>query len=318
MSQWKAEPIDDRSLCSPWIAGRAKSIRAAKRIIAPADCRAHAGCCTWLNGAYWVDVLAGRPDGHVVVSNCGDIGKKKQDCIQAAVEKDSLFRLLRGEDVSMWQARPSLHIILAQNEDSDSSEALSEDLLKRTRPATYRYFASFESELRGRSGYRKYLSGEPFYSVYNCGSHVFAQWKIVWREQASFLTSAVVGPLEDRAVVPDHKLMIVPFCGPKQAYFACGVLSTSVAAYIVVSYAVQTSTTTHVLNYVPVPNYQETSELHRQIASLCQRGHAAVGKGDEKQVLACKAELDTSAARLWGLTDAELKDIQDSLQDLIG
>ena len=318
MSQWKAEPIDDQSPCSPWIAGRAKSIRAAKRIIGPADFRAHAGCCTWLNGVYWVDVLANRPDGQVIVSNRADIGKKKQNNIQAAVEKESLFHLLRGEDVSMWQAKPSLHIVLAQNEDSDSSEALPEDVLKRTRPSTYRYFASFESELRDRSGYRKYLSREPFYSVYNCGAHVFAQWKVVWREQASFLTCAVAGPLHGATVIPDHKLMIIPCCGPKQAYFACGVLSSSVAAYIVASYTVQTSTTTHVLNYVPVPAYEETSELHRQIAALCQRGHAAVGKGDEKRVLACKAELDKSAAKLWGMTNAELKDIQDSLQDLIG
>lgn len=44
----------------------------------------------------------------------------------------------------------------------------------------------------------------------------------------------------------------------------------------------------------------------------------ATAKRDKQKVQQIEAEVDRAAAELWSLTDAELKEIQDSLADLRG
>ena len=50
------------------------------------------------------------------------------------------------------------------------------------------------------------------------GTHTIAPYRVVWREQASVLTCALVSSTSldgqpEKVVVPDHKLMFVP-AGP--------------------------------------------------------------------------------------------------------
>jgi hypothetical protein len=219
--------------------------------------------------------------------------------------------------VSRWRAAPSLSIVLAQDEEAPSSRAISEDQLRRRRPHTLEYFRLFEGQLRTRSGYLKYLTDQPFYAVYNSGSYVFAPWKVVWREQAAALTCAVVRPAGDRAVVPDHKLMLVPCESEAEAHFVCACLSSSIARYVVASYALETSTTTHVLKYVPVSAYDADGPTDERLAALSKQAHDAAMCEDDGSLHECEQEIDSLTAKLWGVSKAELKDIQDSLADLM-
>jgi SAM-dependent methyltransferase len=318
VSQWVGEPVDDNRPDSPWITGRPRSLKAVKRIVGASAYRAREGCNTGgLNGAYWVERVAERPDGLVVVANCGDIGKIEAECIQRAVEPGSVYLLLRGQDVSRWRAAPSLSLVLAQDEEAPSSRAIPEDQLRRRRPHTLEYFRLFEGQLRTRSGYLKYLTDQAFYAVYNSGSYVFAPWKVVWREQAAALTCAVVGPAGHRAVVPDHKLMLVPCESEAEAHFVCACLSSSIAVYVVASYALETSTTTHVLNYVPVAKYEPREKTHKRLALLSQRCHAAAQVADDARLAECEHEINELTAQLWGLSASELRDIEGSLTDLM-
>jgi len=319
-SRWQAQPIDDARANSPWITGRPKSIRAAKRIVGPSAYQARAGCCTWLNGVYWVEPVAQRPDGLVVVANCGDIGKKKVDSIEKAVECEAVYSLLRGQDVSRWRADPSLQILLAQDETADASRALDEETVRRQMPHLYEYFKHFEPELRERSGYKKYLSDQPFYAVYNCGKHVFAPWKVAWRYIATDMTCAVVGPNRDgalsQAVVPDCKLMLIPCQCQDEAHFVCGVLNSAPSAYIVKSYGISTQLAPHILKRIPLPRYSEKSDLHKAIAKLSRSAHKRALCKDDDAVAQCEAEIDELTAELWRLSKQELRGIRQSLRDL--
>ena len=318
MSQWTAEPIDEKSLSSPWIAGRPKSVRAVKRIIGPSKHRARAGTCTWLNGAYWVEVVATRSDNVVVVSNCGSVGKKKQKSVERAVERDSVFSLLRGQDVKRWKAHPSLNIVMAQCTEADGSQAISEEDLKRTMPLTYRYFSAFEGELRSRSGYLKYLQVQPFYAIYNCGKHAFSPWKVVWREVANGMDAAVVRPGDDgRLAVPDHTLVFIPVESEVEAYMLSALLNSAPSRFIVQAY-VSLHPSPHVMRYIPLPEWDAGNEVHMELSEAGKQAHEAARTDDMRMVAAMEEKADYLAARLWGLTRAELKDIQDSLHDLNG
>jgi hypothetical protein len=51
---------------------------------------------------------------------------------------------------------------------------------------------------------------------------------------------------------------------------------------------------------------------------LSEQAHEAAQKGDQKRLRQIEAAIDQQAAPLWGLTDAELRQIQQSLQQLTG
>src|SRR5205823_4617425 len=136
-----------------------------------------------------------------------------------------------------------------------------------------------EEQLRKRSGFRQYFNPDvdPFYSMYNVGPYTFAPWKVVWREQTSFLTAAVVKKPKGRnAVVPDHKLMLCPCESGEEAHYVCALLNSSPAQFIVKSYALETSISTHVLNYVRIPKFDAKDKLHVRLADSSVACQAAV------------------------------------------
>ena len=63
-----AQPVDASDATSPWISGRRKALQAVQKVLGRSDYVAKAGVCTWLNGVYWLEIVARRPDGLVVVS----------------------------------------------------------------------------------------------------------------------------------------------------------------------------------------------------------------------------------------------------------
>jgi hypothetical protein len=78
---------------------------------------------------------------------------------------------------------------------------------------------------------------------------------------------------------------------------------------------VSTQVSTHVLEHIAVPRYSESQRPHQRLADLSVRCHAAVAKGDLESVSALEADIDRAAAQLWGITDSELKAIQEALAE---
>lgn len=314
-SQWEATPINDDNPYSPWITGRPKAIAAVRKVIGESKYQARAGACTWINGIYWVKFVAKRPDGSVVIINEADIGKSQVESRQAPIEPDLLYPLLRGQDVQRWHAEPSLQIILAQN--PDTRMGWDEDQMKETLPKTYSYLKRFEEQLKKRSGYKKYFDPDkaPFYSMYNVGQYTLSPYKVVWREQASFLTSAVVGSQNNKAVIPDHKLMLTPCGSENEAHYLCACLSSSIAQFTVKSYAIETSVSTHVFKYVAIPIFDAANDFHEKLASLSKDAHKATAAGERSNVEKIEDNIDQIAAKMWELSSEELKDIQNSLKD---
>ncbi len=136
------------------------------------------------------------------------------------------------------------------------------------------------------------------------------------REQASFLTTAVVGSADNKPAIPDHKLMLTPFAELKEAHFVCACLANSVAQFIAKSYVVETQTSTHILSYITVPKFNPKDKVHQELASLSEQAHQAAAEGDKETVASIERRIDELAAELWGLTKAELKEIQESLAEL--
>ena len=150
-----AVPSEPDKATSPWLTPPKSALSAIQKVIGHSDYKAYSGCCTWLNGVFWVRILRNNKDGSLLVENMYDVGKIKVEKTQAVIEPDLIYPLLRGRDVSRWHAEPSVFIILTQ--DPKTRQGLPETEMKRNYPKTHAYLKTFENQLRKRSGYRQYF-----------------------------------------------------------------------------------------------------------------------------------------------------------------
>src|SRR5207253_1696981 len=110
------EPIDANDATSAWITARPGALRAVRKILGQSPYSAHAGSFTGgANGVFWVEITAERPGSLALIANVTEGAKRKVPQTQAAVEKELLYPLLRGRDVSRWLAVPSASILMTQN-----------------------------------------------------------------------------------------------------------------------------------------------------------------------------------------------------------
>ena len=317
----EAIPVAVSKVSPPWLTVSKQALPGIQKVIGPSDYQAYAGCCTWLNGVYWIRVLEKRSNGELIIENLHDIGKINVEHVQAVIEPDLVYSLLRGRDVQRWQATPSAHIILTQ--DPKTRKAIPESEMKYRWPKTYAYLKQFEGDpqqpehgtLRGRSGYRKYFKEtDPFYSMYNVGPYTMARWKVVYREQSSMFQAAFVGLKSRRIILPDHKLMVVPCTSRQEADFLIGMLNSGPSLLAIHSYVISTSISTHVLSNVAVPRFRKTDSNHTRLAELSRQCHVAANSED--QLAALEADVDEAAAKIWQITNTEQKAIQKARSEL--
>ncbi len=312
--EWAATPVDARRPTSPWLTAPAAVLPSLQKLIGKGDYKAFAGVCTWLNGVFWLSVIRQLSNGDVLVSNLNDIGRIHVDRVEARLEEALIYPLLRGRDVESWHATPAAALILTQ--DAESRAGIPEPAMKKKFPHAYAYLKRFEVQLRNRAGFRQYFSpDDPFWAIYNVGPYTLSPWKVVWREQSRTFQCAVVGPRDGKAVIPDHKLMVVDAGGEEAAYFVAGVLSSSPVRLAVQSYVVSTSTSTHVLENIAVPLFRREESFHRRIAAAAARCQE-LALGDRGAITALEQEIDEMTASLWGIGKAELDVIQATLADL--
>jgi hypothetical protein len=253
-----------------------------------------------------------------LIENLSDVGKKKVPLVQAPIEPDLVYPLLRGRDVDRWRARPSAYILVVQ--DPVKRVGYDESWLRVSLPHTYAYLKRFEKNLRRerRSGaVRALMEKGAFYSMYAVAEYTFAPYKVVWREQAADFTAAVA-EAADLPAVPDHKLMLVECAASNESHYVCAALNSAPVRLLVKSYAVETQTSTHVLAHVALPKFDQLNTVHRRLSRFSQKAHQLGAKGIEglNRLREVEREIDELAARLWGITHLELEEIRHSLEDL--
>ncbi len=321
-----AEPVALQNPTSPWLTARPKALCAVRKILGRSDYEAHAGAYTGgANAVYWVEPVLERPDGLWVVRNLTEGAKVKVDEVTEPIEPDLLYPLLRGRDVQRWNAEPSA-LILLTHEPGMRLKAIPDKEMQTRYPRTYGYLKRFEKVLRERAAFKRYFTRKdkngrtvetgPFYSMFDVGDYTFAPWKVVWREQASAMTASVVGGRDGKAVIPDHKLMLVDCTSEQEAHFVCACLNSSLGQFVARSYAVEIQMDPHILEHIHIPRYDPSNPVHRRLSELSQVAHEAARREDAAQLREIEAEIDRQAAVLWGLTEDELREIQQSLQEV--
>lgn len=282
--QWVAEPVDSRAPMSAWITAPPKTLAALRSIIHPSDYRAYEGVNSGgANGVYWLEVLEQNREGLLRVCNLIKRTRRRVPEVEAWLEPDWVYPLLRGRDVKRWQATPYSAILLVQ--DPATRKGYEPGWLQQHYPLTYAYLEQFEAILRGRSAFRRYFApSDPFYSMFGVGAYTLAPYKVVWRYIAEEMTAAVVG--DGQAIIPDHRLMMVVTESADEAHYLAACLNSSISRLIVGACTLNTQMSTHILNKFAVPRYDP--QYHHPLAELgyCASKGVDVNRVIDEQVAA--------------------------------
>jgi type II restriction/modification system DNA methylase subunit YeeA len=309
---------------------------------------AHEGVNVALNQVYYVRIKGNTPDGRLVITNPPEPGQKKSvKQVEAAVEPDLVYPLVRGRDVKKWWVEfKDRYIILPVRQNGETIPHLE---MKTKYPGTYDYFHKFLDELVKRSGepyktklkpYRKSplqvaeQKAPPFYWVFNAKPSL-ATYKVVWKEvsarmKAGGFHTAVLEPskdLEMKPVIPDHTVVLIPIFNRDEAYYLAGVLNSTIVG-VISQYAVVGS----LEEYMAVPKFDPNNQIHKQIVALSVKAHklarcihAEVKPSycDEvvnplKELEKVEGEIDLAVAELFGLSLDDLREFEKLMAILSG
>lgn len=316
---YKAEPIVPEQTTSVWITGRPIAIKAIRRIVGKSKIQARKGITASLNAAHWIEIISKRPDGLLTVANVTERAKREVQQVTGSIESDLAYPLLRGRDVIRWKATPELNILVTHL-PTMRLKAIPEKEMSIELPKTYGFLKQFEGILRESSVFKRYFKpNDPFYSMFNVGEYTFAPYKVVFREIASEFTCAVVGSIDGKPIVPDHKLILCPFQGEDEAHFYAALLNSSPVRLFVSMFAIETQMSSNIIEHLRLNEFDENNHTHVRLSKLSRTAHT-LAAGSEETILedlhSIESEIDDLAARVWGLTDGELKEIQRNLAEL--
>jgi hypothetical protein len=262
------------------------------------------------NGIFWLELLSAQR-GTLLCRNTPEFSKKKPPQVEWGFEPDLIYPLLRGRETRRWGASPTLLLLFPHRGD----RAIPEVELRSDYPKTFGYFSSMRAHLESRRMYDLSRRRLAFYSLFETGQFLKSPYKVVWKYIASDLTCAVVDGhslkgLANTIVIPDHKLVVVPFKQKKEAHYVCAALNSSIARLLARTYVVGTQISTHILKYIKVPPYDAENEVHAALAELSAECHKAATRDDSVRVSELESQVDATAARLWRITNNELKAIK--------
>ena len=217
--------------------------------------------------------------------------------------------------------------MLAQ--DPQTRKGIPEAEMRLRWPKTYAYLKQFEGDpeepehgtLRGRAtkAVRDPIErGAPFYSMFGVGPYSLASFRVVWGGQvAPALNVSVCGLDEgERSILNDQTAYLIPFDNEAEAHYLAALLNSS-PVRLFYSCLAYKHTSVNFIQGLAIENYQpQRNNKHEMLSSLSQQCHTAKQKNRQGEVATLEAEINAIAARMWKITDTELKAIQKALSDL--
>jgi SAM-dependent methyltransferase len=323
-----------------------------KKLAGASTYKARIGARVEPYGVYWVEIVSASNQRKPLVANLPELGKTPIDKIAPrAVEPDFLYPALRGRDIKRWGFNQKVWVLVL-NKSTKREDWIEETAMRRKWPMTLEYLSTFTEVLLSRANYWKFfghpiessheikeappgqhlrlrsssadayhyeISEAPFYMMFNIGPYTFAPFRVCWSRMANTIRATVISDIETqigrKQVIPTDTATIVPFDKKDEAHFFCSAANSSPFRWFVHSFssAGRGFGSAGILERVQVPPFNSSDKLHVELSSLSQACHTAVAKEDLKIVESLEGKIDKAAAKLWGITDDELKAIQDAL-----
>ena len=308
-----AEPIRALQFQSPWIIGTPHTLALLRNALgrSPYADTVREGLNTrGANGVFFLHAETIR--SRIIVTNLAREGRNDTvEEVSLPIEPDYLYPLLRGEDVSPFQAVSKSFIIVPHN----ASDPVSPQPLGKLPRLTREFLSEFRPILQSRKKFRNFdPSVGVWYGLYSVLNATFSPFKVVWREMATgggviaaVVSSAKLPNGDSKVVLPDHKLAIIPCKTLGEADYIAGFLNADITNLIVRSYALATGISTHILDRVAVPRFSAKNPLHRELSQLASRARIGELKPVEAQ------RISAVSSQILGLSALEAKRVGNEL-----
>jgi methylase of polypeptide subunit release factors len=242
--------------------------------IARSEYRARGGVNTGgANAILWVKCLA-RERERVRIINSGKSKGVSLRQAEGIVEAKAVAPLLIGRDIRRWRATPSRHILFLYDR-ADPKKAIPESRASARFPLAVKYLSQFEADLRARKEYHRWGGAGPFYELYRIGPYTFADVKVVWQHTGyrGRMNVAVIAHENGQVIVPDQKVILLPFEDEDEAHYVCAYLASSIVERVLEKY-IGLDASTHILDYIALRRFDPNNSLHRRLAELSKEAHA--------------------------------------------
>jgi len=304
-----------KSILSGWLIAP-PGLVALPRVEESAMLRPRKGVQTSAEAVFRLVIEKEASGNRLVVHN--DISKSKIPVRleYGAIEKDLVYPFTTGAGCERWRAK-SVGYYVVPHTPKTGMKPIGETEMKGRYPGAFEFLKKHESPLLGRAVHKLWGPENPFYSLYNIGPYSFANFKLVWPDVTNQFACAVISKVEDpilgdKLLIPNNTLLMIPFDSEAEPHFCSALLNSSVGRFLI-QQSIVLHATSEILKVAPIPKYNHANTDHVKLSGASKLCHAATEKGDTKRVAALEAEIDKAAAKLWGITDDELKAIQDAL-----
>jgi len=291
----KAKPSDQSNPQSGWITVTPDLVDKVNLVLGKNDYKARTGVFTGgANAIFWIDVKDAQGD-LLEISNIIGRAKNKVKNVTRLVEKEFIYPFLTGNELRFWAYNYSKYIILPHTEKTKMYPVKKNELSKF--PKTKAYFEEFACELKKRKGFTsfdKHIRDKYYYTLQRIGEYTFAPYKVAWRYISKQFTPAVIEYANDsflgiHNVIPNEKIIFIGLENKTEAYYLCGILSSTLYRHAIESYMVATQITPSIINRLFIPTFSASEITHLKISQLCQNGHQVAEK---KKISSLVSEID--------------------------
>lgn len=280
ITEHQAMPTVEDDITSIWLTADKNNLKIMSRMLGSNQYKARTGVFTGgANAVYWLNILADN-ENNITIKNIVERAKRKVEQINMDIEKEFVYPMLKGSNVHKWNTTYDTYLLCTHSAET-KMWPVSQKILKEKYPKTYKYLVNFKGDLNSRKGFagwEKEIQKQEFHSILRVGEYTFSPYKVIWKYIASEFVCAVIDNVTDpylgeKMLLPNEKIMYVSFQNELEAYYLCGVLSSTPISNCVKSYMNPTSISAHVLNKLNIPSFDLNNEDHLRIANICKEGH---------------------------------------------
>lgn len=265
---------------SIWVTAKADGLADMEKFLGTNIYRARTGVFTGgANAVYWLNINS-KDDKFVSVTNITERAKRKSEKLTASIETTYVYPMLKGNNIKKWNISYDTYLLCPHTAET-KMWPVSEEVLRQEDPNTYDYLKHFKFDLDGRKGFagwEKEIQQQQFHAILRVGDYTFSKYKVVWKYIASEFICAVISTVPDKylgekLLMPNEKVMYISTDNELEAYYICGILSSTKISECIKSYMNPTSISAHVLNKLNIEKYDPNNVVHNQIALICKDGH---------------------------------------------
>lgn len=285
---------------------------------------AHEGANLLPAGVYRVRIL-NKTGNFLLIENLAEKGRRqKVNKVTEVVEEDLVFPILESGDVKRWKISYTNYAIIPH--DLKTTKPIPKTQLKIKYPKVFRYFNNFEELLKQRSDFKSYGKNKlPYYFVYRFADYTLVQYKVVWNQMGNRLNAAIATPVNDiclgsKPLIPEDVIAFIPANNEDEAHYICSILNSALVNLVLQSIAKggKNFATPEFINMINIRRFDPSNSLHKELAELSKKAHQLAQQNKEDEYEEVEEEINKTVAKLYGLTDEELKEIKRCLAILEG